>query len=275
MRNLSRWVQMSVLVLTIAPIAAAQQRQSAKAPTTPAAPTLRLTDRHVAAIQSLTKGKPAYDFLGLSHSSGGTQRLHVISNRAEIAWKTAKAADSNGRYTPPLNERVDVVVISCGDSDLADIFECSRVRVTRPDKVEVKPLSYSAGPNVYKNGLGGTWTVREVFATYPVLPLAGGFIVDYASFDGTQWTFEISRGDAEQKLLLKDLAVFERLQAEQESTDAKRKATIAAQVEPCVRYPNKWCWHNPDDATYNTEVIQFGSKEEAVRHAEAVLEIGK
>ena len=143
------------------------------------------------------------------------------------------------------------------------------------DKVEVKPLSYSAGPNVYTNALRARWTVRDVTATYPATQLARGFLVHYASFDGSEWSFEVSREDAEEKLLLKDLATFDRLQAEIQGAEANRKATIAAQVGPCLRYPNKRCWHNPAEPTYNDELAQFGTKEEALKHADQVLQISK
>jgi hypothetical protein len=209
MRNVSRWATLCFLVLTTPQITGAQQRQSTQLSARSTAAVPRLTERHIAAIQESIKGKPSYDFLGLHQSIGAAQRLHVTSNRVLIALRTAEAAGGDGTYTPPSDARGDTVLVACGAAEVGSIFECTRVRVTRPDKVEVKPLSYSAGPNVYTNALGAHWTVREVSATYPAVQLAHGFVVHYASLDRTEWSFEVSREDAEEKLMLKDLSALE------------------------------------------------------------------
>src|SRR6266850_1916225 len=80
-----------------------------------------------------------YGFIGLSDYGNNSSRLYVTSARALIAFKTAKASESNARYTPPANERLDTVSISCGDSDIGEIFECSRVRVMNREKRVIKP----------------------------------------------------------------------------------------------------------------------------------------
>jgi len=93
-----------------------------------------LTNDVVAAVQKIAMNTP-YGSLprGLDDSFGGATRLFIVSSRNMIAARTADAAGSRGRFTPPAEMRQDVIHISCGDHDLGEIFECSRVRVlTRP-----------------------------------------------------------------------------------------------------------------------------------------------
>jgi hypothetical protein len=169
----------------------------------PPRPIPRLSAPAVSAIQNLAKNKRFYDFVGLSEYDHGRLKLLVTSNRAIIAYKTAAAAERNRSYTPPAQERLDTVNIECGDSDLLEIFECSRVRVMGPDKSEIQPLMYSSRPTDHTNTSGDRWTVHEVRAVYSVEELSDGFLVEYASYDGTEWTFEVSPDDAQEKLLLK------------------------------------------------------------------------
>ena len=169
----------------------------------PPRPFPRLSDRAVSAIQNLARGKRFYDFVGLSEYDHGSLKLLVTSNRANIAYKTAKGAESNHRYTPLAEERLDTVNIECGDSDLRKIFECSSVRVIRRGKSEIHPLSYSSKPMDYFNASGNHWTVHEVWAVFSARELSDGFIVEYTSYDGIEWTFEVSPEDAREKLLLK------------------------------------------------------------------------
>ena len=169
----------------------------------PPRPIPRLSDRVVSAIQNLAKDKRFYDFVGLSEYDHGRLKLLVTSNRANIAYETARAAESNQRYTPLAEERLDTVNIECGDSDLRKIFECSRVRVMQRDKSEIRPLSYSSKPKEYINASGKHWTVHEVWAAFSARELSDGFIIEYASYDGIEWTFEVSPEDARERLLLK------------------------------------------------------------------------
>lgn len=164
---------------------------------------VRMSDALVSAIQALTKDRTESEFLGISEMRDDSHALHVNSFRALIAWQTAKANDGGGRFRPPANDRMDVVTVDCGDADIGDVFECSRVRVISPGKRVVKPFSYTAGPKTYRNAMGAKWTVREVFATYHALDLKEGFSVDYADFGGTEWTLVVSAEDAAEKLLLK------------------------------------------------------------------------
>jgi hypothetical protein len=165
----------------------------------------RLSDALVAAIVEYSKKHTARHFPGISvyvDDIGGSQKLYIYSSRSRIARKTGGAAKSGGRYTPSAVERLDTVSISCGDEDLGDIFECALVRVTTPEGKAVKPLSYSAGPRVYQNAFGATWTVQQVLATYAARDLIRGFAADYASPDGTEWTYKVSEEDAQYDLLL-------------------------------------------------------------------------
>lgn len=166
-------------------------------------PIPQLSDRAISAIQDVAKSNSFYDFAGLPDYDHERRKLFVTSNRATIAYKTALAVLNNARYTPAPSERLDVVHIECGDSDLRHLFECSRVRVTRPDKTEIRPLAYSSEPRAYSNSSGDRWTVREVSTAYSVEDLSDGFLVEYVSADGVEWTFEVSPDEARERLLLK------------------------------------------------------------------------
>jgi hypothetical protein len=170
-------------------------------PLTPRLP--RLSDSGVAAIQNAAKGRTMFDFVGLTDFDHGTLKLHVTSNRAVIAFNTGRAAAANARYTPLPEERLDTVRVQCGDADLNELFLCARVRVIRPDKTEVQPLSYSALPAEHENTRGVVWTSHEVHAAYAVSQLTDGFTVVYTATDGAEWTFDVSAQDAGEKLLLK------------------------------------------------------------------------
>ena len=180
---------------------AGQQKPAPKKSAAPAA--ARMSDALVAAIQDLAKDKSSYEFLALADYAEGSMKLSVNSNRTMIAWQTAKALESGGRYrVQTALERLDLVTVDCGDSDLGDIFECSRVRVLGPEKQVIKPISYTAGANSYRNALGARWRVREVLAMYDARLLRDGFSVEYADFGGTEWTFPVLPDDARGKLLL-------------------------------------------------------------------------
>jgi hypothetical protein len=74
--------------------------------------------------------------------------------------------------------------------------------VTTVDGRVVKPLLYEAQTNSYTNAFGAKWSVQEVDARYLASELQQGFKVDYASPDGTEWTFDVPKAKAEQDLLL-------------------------------------------------------------------------
>jgi len=166
-------------------------------------PIPRMSDRLVSAVQALAKDKRFYDFVGLSDYDHASLKLLVTSNRANIGYETARAAENNERYTPLAEERLDTVNIECGDSRLQKMFECSIVRVMRRDRSEIQPLSYSAKPIDYVSASGKHWVVHEVWAIFSPRELSDGFVVEYTSYDGVESTFEVSPEDAREQLLLK------------------------------------------------------------------------
>jgi hypothetical protein len=165
---------------------------------TPSVP--RLGDAAVAEIQALAKGRPMEDFTGLSDLLGLTQAIYVHSSRANVAFKTARAAAFGKRYTPPPEDRADVLEVECGDTSRDHIFNCKSVEV-RSDRGVVRPLSYEAGTTAHTED-GARWTVREVKATYPLDGLRFGFSIHYVSLDGSEHTFGVSPQKAQGELLL-------------------------------------------------------------------------
>ena len=177
---------------------------AASAGTTPAAAApavATLTNAQIQRLQEHSYTGSEYTFLGISVFDDEATKLHVGSNRQRIAWKTAQATSSRGRYTPPADVRRDIVTVSCGDSDFGKTFNCSGLHVTVRGR-RIKPLAYVAGPNVYKNAMGVTWRAHEATATYAVRDLKNGFEVEYASTDGTSWTHPVSEEAASSELLL-------------------------------------------------------------------------
>lgn len=142
------------------------------------------------------------DFFGLTDFADGSAKLSVHSQRQVVAYSTWKASSTGGRFRVPPGA-TDVVMVNCGDSDLGDIFECSKVTVVDAKGNTVRPSSYKAARNPYRNALGSKWTVREVDAEYPIGALKDGFEVIYADFGSTEWTFKVTAEEAEKKLLLR------------------------------------------------------------------------
>lgn len=164
----------------------------------------RISDVLLERIQEAARAGSTYAFLGLSEFEDGSLRLSVRSNRSLIAFNTAKATESGGRYRPSADLRQDLVLVHCGDSDLGDKFDCTSVTVKRLDGRRVPPLSYTAGRNAYRNAMGATWTVREVGATYLPRDLVNGFTVDYADDGGNEWTMTVTAADFAEKLMMFD-----------------------------------------------------------------------
>lgn len=173
------------------------QKSAVQTPT----PIPRISKTIAAEIQRLALGGGQYrseNLLGLSHGT----RLFVVSNRVRLAYATAKASESGGRFTPPTLEP-DVVTVTCGNSAFGDTFDCAHVRVTDLKDRPVKALSYVSGTENYRNLLGARWTVREVKATYSTSALSHGFSVAYADYSGTDWTFHVTLLQAIDDLLLR------------------------------------------------------------------------
>jgi hypothetical protein len=171
------------------------------ATTTP--PPSRMSNELVQALLALAKQRYSNTLLGMWKSVDDSMALSVRSNRNLIAWRNASVVEDGGRFNPPAEMRLDLVIVSCGDSDLGDIFECARVTVNGPKGQRIAPVSYNAGPRNYQNALGARWTVREVLATYNVRDLRDGFTVTFVGKDGAEWDFAVSAEDAENELLLK------------------------------------------------------------------------
>src|SRR5687767_10360991 len=129
-----------MLLLTLAIVAATAAPARARAPK-PAVVTI--SDALIAEIQAHARSARAH-FLGVLELDGDTSRVYVSSTRQSIASKTAKAAERGGRYTPPTDGRQDLLLVLCGDADLGERFDCSRVRVIAPGGKEVRAATYNA-----------------------------------------------------------------------------------------------------------------------------------
>jgi hypothetical protein len=198
----SSFVVVIVLALSSIEAAAGQTKpEPAVGPQSASPPTLtipRIGDDLLALVRDKANQLGSFIFGGIVDS----QRLHVISGRAFIAFKLAQARESGGRYNPPESVRTDSVTVSCGNSELGDIFNCSSVSVKNAAGTRVKPVRYSAGSNAYSNALRAKWNVREVNAVYLATSLKDGFSVDYAAPDGSEWTYEVTPEVARDALLL-------------------------------------------------------------------------
>ena len=157
----------------------------------------RMSNDLVNALHGIAKERSSSSLVGLSKSVNGSLALRVLSYRTLIAWRYASAAEQGARFTPPNDMRLDVVKVSCGDSDPQHLFECSLVSVMNAEGKRVPPVFYSAGPRIYRNGL------REVSSIYHIHDLTDGFTVTFADVNGSEWSFEVSADDAENELLLK------------------------------------------------------------------------
>ena len=201
--------RVALLLLLIAGVAEAQTtRGRANTPAAPTRPTTprtqnpgRIGDITVAKVLEASQLGTPSDFLGIWRSLEGELVLSVSSNRQQIAFNAAKAAQSGGRYSPPETFRTDIVTVTCGNSDLRG-FDCSRVAIRRSDGRPLRPLSYRAGPRPFRNALGSQWSRIMVDATYPSGELDSGFTVTYADPVGTEWSFEVSPYEAVAELLL-------------------------------------------------------------------------
>jgi hypothetical protein len=170
------------------------QQKSSTVPKTAA----RLTQSQVdAIIKKATDEGSEYSFIPETDFGDEGGRLYVNTSRALIAFRAAKAG-SNARIAVSPLERLDQVVVTCGNEDLGSRFDCIKVRVLLEGR-PVPPLVYRPSTNSYRNALGARWQAREVLATYPFDRLSLGFSVEYTGDDGTVWTFRVSQ-EAMQRL---------------------------------------------------------------------------
>jgi hypothetical protein len=152
----------------------------------------------------ITEAKKAYPvkFVGLYQMQDESTKIQVTTGRTRVAFLMSDALVKGGRYSPPPALRLDVLIVDCGDHDIGEVFECSRVTLKTQTGKQIKPHWYKAQPNTYKNALGSSWSVREVAAIYPIDGLIEGFSIDYANPTGTEWTFSVTAAQAADDLLL-------------------------------------------------------------------------
>jgi hypothetical protein len=181
------------LAIAIGSVLAAQQPQQTAPTIGPAV----ITD-----LTALAKKNHSSTFLGLSKRVGDSLAFTVVSNRSLIAFMSASTAEEGGRYTPPAAVRSDIVVVTCGDADLGEIFECSRVTVTAANGRRVNPIATDSGVRSYRNALGAGWKAHRTVAHFRIEPLRGGFTVTAHSPDGTEWPLEVSAEEASMALLI-------------------------------------------------------------------------
>jgi hypothetical protein len=153
-------------------------------------------------LLSLSKTRTSMTLIGISKFVGESLSLSVASNRSLIAYNNAVAVERGGRYAPPASLRADLLSIDCGDADLGEIFNCTRVAVKTAAGKVLRPITMRTGPQTFRNALGARWTAQTVAATYQINELTSGFLVDYAAADGTAWTLNVSATEARRDLLL-------------------------------------------------------------------------
>jgi len=128
--------------------------------------------------------------------------LFITSGRNQILFQYRQAKAQGAEFIPMDYMLKDVVRVTCGDADLGEKFECSSVQVISPSGVVIEPLTYAAEANTYSNGYGHTWTVNEVSAEYPTVPLQDGFTVRFSNASGMHWTQVVTADQAWYGLLL-------------------------------------------------------------------------
>ena len=198
----------------------------------PAAPQVtRLTDGDVKQLIPYGEedGGLFHGHEGIIKIANGSSVIGIMSARTMIVNSAAKAALSGGRYVPPPDMKTDIVAVSCGDSDLGDRWDCVRMQVSDSNGRRVTPISIKSGPNVYRNGFGATWTVREIQAVFLTSQLRDGFSVVVADAGGTEYQQDVSKVRAETDLLF----TIPQTSAQIAAAEAKAKdAAIEAEPTP-------------------------------------------
>ena len=169
----------------------------------PTARPVRVAPRLSAATVKEIASLPSNTRLGLIKLVQDSVAIYVSSNRLLIANASARARNNDGVYTPPADMRTDMVIASCGDEEFGEQLDCSSLSVSTLDGKRVTPFGYSSAPQVYRNRLGATWTVRKVLATFTASQLKNGFVVTAKEPDGTEWALSVSPDEAESTLLLR------------------------------------------------------------------------
>jgi hypothetical protein len=104
---------------------------------------LRLSNEAVAELLALGVDND-HSYLGLHKYDGDSELLSISSSRQLIAFSSGQADSKGGRYVPPASMRADIIMITCGDADLGDRWDCANVTVSKAFR-RVAPLTYSGG----------------------------------------------------------------------------------------------------------------------------------
>jgi hypothetical protein len=184
-----KWLCVSALIV-------AGQVVSSQAPTHPT-----MSDEVVSDLLALATTHSSLQFRPITKVVDESRVILVTSHRMLIASKNASVIEKGGRYRP-LADRLDAVVIECGDADLEEVFDCNRLSVIDSTGTAIEPLSVDAGPKVFRNAAGESWTVRTVIAQYPIEPLRSGFEVTAHVPDGTEWPLTVTAEQALNQLLI-------------------------------------------------------------------------
>lgn len=193
-------------LLSISTAWASQTPTTAQAPPRPApttaAPPISSIPRATIERLLLVGGEAGstVEFLGIHKFDDDVSMLSITSNRQGLAFASASAASKGGTYTPPAEMRRDLVTISCGDADIGERWDCGRITVMNATGRRVAPVSYTAGPSIYRNALGSTWTATRATAIFRLSELVGGFSVRYAGTDGTEFTQAVSAREVDHVL---------------------------------------------------------------------------
>lgn len=139
---------------------------------------------------------------GITKYAGDSMAIFVVSSRASIAAKFRTAKEQGAKFTPSADDLLDVVIARCGDEDLGEILNCSKLTVTANGKTVV-PITYRSGPRAFQNGFGATWSARLVTASFRAADVRDGFSLTATGPDGFTWTLEVSKADAQRELLLR------------------------------------------------------------------------
>jgi len=248
------WMILAALIVghnTISAQKPAQKAAAAPAAAAPAAP--RLSNTTIAALQELADKGPSSSYLGLADGTGKSARITVRSSRVLIAFNTAKAKEGNGRYAPPEDVRADVVLVKCGNTDRASVFECAQVVVKDAAGRVVNPVSYTAGPETIRDAAGATWSVRLVQASYLVRDLVNGFSVEYDGFSGRGGTLRATGPDVDNRLLFHVGTSRERrkMPSEIAAEKAEQEAAERAKAEKERLSQYKWVVARQDPGVYH------------------------
>jgi hypothetical protein len=185
-----KWLCVSVLIVV-------GQVVSSQAPTHPT-----MSDDVVSDLLALATTHSSHQFRPITKVVDESRIILVTSHRMLMASKNASVIEKGGRYRPPAADRLDAVVIECGDADLEEVFDCNRLSVIDSTGTAIDPLSVDAGPKVFRNAAGESWTVRTVIAQYPIEPLRSGFDVTAHVPDGTEWPLTVTAEQALNQLLI-------------------------------------------------------------------------